>query len=230
MNAIVEEAECYEDLNMSTATTTTSGYRVVGDKTLKNKQGLLDCLQEYGVQDTGAKRHFFTENTGAEKDSATVTETEDVEMFDVSKVSAQGDTVIKDTDGMFVRAMLRTVHMVRPGSPSTFKPPAHCLDCGLGVASQDWSFRNITPRSCEVCRSTDYTRQSTDCYDELPVKNVLPDVAVLPEDKTVFLASWGEDIVGSVRRRPAPGDAAVTQPEVVGLHACQLQPTHGGPD
>ena len=97
--------------------------------------------------------------------------------------------------------------MVRPGSPSTFKPPAHCLDCVLGVSSQDWSFRNIMPRSREVCRSTDYTRHSTDCtsfttdcYDELPVKNTLPDVAVLPEDKTVFLASWGEDIVGSVRR------------------------------
>jgi hypothetical protein len=45
-NAIVEEAECYEDLNVSTATTTTSGYRVVGDKTLTNKQRLLDCLQE----------------------------------------------------------------------------------------------------------------------------------------------------------------------------------------
>jgi hypothetical protein len=56
-----------------------------------------------------------------------------------------------------------------------------------------------------------------DCYDELPVKNVLPDVAVLPEDKTVFLASWGEDIVGSVRRRPgSTGDAAVTRQEVAG--------------
>jgi hypothetical protein len=158
-------------------------------------------------------------------------------MCDVSKVSAQGDTVIKDTDEMFMRAMLRMVDIVRPGSLSTFKPPAHCRDCGLGVASQDWSFRNITPRSRKVCRSTDYTRQSTDCtslatdcYNELTVKNGLPDVAVLTEDKTVCLANWGEDIVGSVRRRPAPGDAAVTRPEVVGLHACQLQSTHGGPD
>jgi hypothetical protein len=106
------------------------------------------------------------------------------------------------------RGTLRAVHMVRPGSPSTFKPPAHCLDCVLGVSSQDCSFRHITIRSRKVCRSTDYTRQSTDCtsfttdcYDELPVKNVLPDVAVLPEDKTE-----------------------------VGLHACQLQPELGGPD
>ena len=127
-----------------------------------------------------------------------------------------------------------TIGMAR--SQSTFQPPALCQDCGLEVASQDWSFRNSTPRSRQVCRSTDYTGQSTDCtsfttdcYDELPVKNVLPDVAVLPEDKTVFLASWGEDIVGSVRRRPALGDATVTRPEV-GLHACQLQPEHGGPD
>jgi hypothetical protein len=39
-------------------------------------------------------------------------------------------------------------------------------------------------------------------------------------------------VVGSVRRRPGslPLDAAVTRQEVVGLHACQLQPAHGGPD
>ena len=109
-------------------------------------------------------------------------------------------------------------------SPSTFQPPAHCRDCVLGVASHDWSFRNITPRNREACRSTDYTRQSTDCtslstdcYNELLAKNVLPDVDVLPEDKTVFLAGWGEDIVGSVRRRPgSTGDAAVTRQEVAG--------------
>ena len=138
--------------------------------------------------------------------------------------SAQGDTVIKDTDEMFMRAMLRMVDIVRPGSLSTFKPPAHCRDCGLGVASQDWSFRNITPRSRKVCRSTDYMRQSTDCTSfstdcrkGLSDKTVLPDVAVLPEDKTVFLASWGKDIVGSVRRRPgSTGDAAVTRQEVAG--------------
>ena len=93
-NAIIEEAECYEDLNVSMATTTTSGYSKVG---VKNKQGSLDCLQQTGVQPASAKRHFVTETTGAEKDSATVTETEDVKMCDVSKVSAQGDTVIKDT-------------------------------------------------------------------------------------------------------------------------------------
>ena len=70
---IVEE-ECYEDLNVSKATTTTSNYSKVG---VKNKRGLLDCLQEYGVQDMSAKRLIVTETTGAEKDSATVTETED---------------------------------------------------------------------------------------------------------------------------------------------------------
>jgi hypothetical protein len=107
-NAIVEEAECYKDLKVSTATTTTSGYRVVGDKTLKNKQRLLDCLQECGVRPVSARRHIVTETTGAEKDSVTVTETEDVEMCDVSEISAQGDTVIKDTDRMFVRAMFRS--------------------------------------------------------------------------------------------------------------------------
>ena len=217
LKTIVEEEYFCKDY---AATTTTSGYSKVG---VKNKQGSLDCLQQNGVQDTGARGHFVTENTGAEKDSATVTETEDVGMCDVSKVSAQGDTVIKDTDRMFVRAMESAVHMVRPGSPSTFKPPTHCQDYGLGVASHDWSFCNITPRSREACRSTDYTRQSTDCTSlstdcyELPVKNVLPDVAVLPEDKTVFLAGWGEDIVGSVRRRPgSTGDAAVTRQEVAG--------------
>ena len=29
-------------------------------------------------------------------------------------------------------------------SPSTFQPPSLCQDCVLGVASQAWSFRNIT--------------------------------------------------------------------------------------
>jgi hypothetical protein len=46
----------------------------------------------------------------------------------MSKVSAQGVTVIKDTDRMFVRVMLRSFHMVRPGSPGIFQPPAHCRD------------------------------------------------------------------------------------------------------
>jgi hypothetical protein len=98
---IVEE-ECYEDLNASTATTTTSYYSKVG---VKNKRELLDCLQEYGVQDMSAKRLIVTETTGAEKDRVTVTETEDVEKCDVSTASAQRDTVIKDTDKGFVRTM-----------------------------------------------------------------------------------------------------------------------------
>jgi hypothetical protein len=199
-----------------------------------------------------AKRLIVTETTGAEKDRITVTETEDVEKCDVSTASAQRDTVIKDTDKGFVRTMAsaqqrRSLMVQYPStgtiglawSPSTFQPPAHCLDCVLGVASQDCSFRNITPRSCEVCRSTDYALQSTDCTSfstdcqkGLPDKTVLPDLALLPEDKTVFLASWGEDIVGSVRRRPGSLllDAAVTRKEVVGLHACQLQSAHSGPD
>ena len=45
----------------------------------KQKQGLLDCLQEYGVRDMSAKRLIVTETTGTEKDSITVTETEYVE-------------------------------------------------------------------------------------------------------------------------------------------------------
>jgi hypothetical protein len=128
-------------------------------------------------------------------------------------VDSRFAAINRDINKGFVRAMAsektRSLHpsagTIGPAwSPSTFQPPAHCRDCVLGVASQDWNFRNITPRSCEVCCSTDYTRQSTectsfstDCYDELPVKNVLPDVAVLPKDKTVFLASWAEDIVGT---------------------------------
>ena len=36
-----------------------------------------------------------------------------------------------------------TIRMGR--SQSTFQPPALCQDCGLEVASQDWSFRNSTP-------------------------------------------------------------------------------------
>ena len=56
---------------------------------------------------------------GAEKDRVTVTETEDVEKGDESTASAQGDTVIKDTDMMFVRAIVRSFNMVRPGSPCT---------------------------------------------------------------------------------------------------------------
>ena len=74
-------------VHVSTATTTTSGY---SKEVVKNKQGSLDCLQQTGVQPASAKRPFVTETTGAEKDSATVTETEDVEMCDVS--SAKGDT------------------------------------------------------------------------------------------------------------------------------------------
>jgi hypothetical protein len=53
---IVEEEECYEDV--STATTTTSGFSMVG---VKNKQGLLDCLQESGVRPESTKRHIVTE-------------------------------------------------------------------------------------------------------------------------------------------------------------------------
>jgi hypothetical protein len=49
---IVEEEECYEDLNLSTATMTTSGYSTV---VVKNKQGWLDCLQECGVRPVSAK-------------------------------------------------------------------------------------------------------------------------------------------------------------------------------
>jgi hypothetical protein len=123
---IVKEEESYEDLNVSTAMTTTSGYSTVG---VKNKQGSLDCLQECGVQPVSAKRHFVTETMGAEKESVTVTETEDVEMCDVSKASAQGDTGIKDADNGFVRAMDESIPMVRPGSPSyTFQPPTHSTD------------------------------------------------------------------------------------------------------
>ena len=59
--------------------------------------------------------------------------------------------------------------------------------------------------------------------------HVLPDVVVLPDvDKTVFLARGERGIVGSEKTTGSlPLDAAVTRQEVVGLHACQLQPAHG---
>jgi hypothetical protein len=76
------------------------------------------------------------ETMAAKKDSVTVMETEDVEMCDVSKVTTQGDTLIKDTDKGFVRAIDSSIDMVRPGSPSTFQPPCQCQDCVLGVSSQ----------------------------------------------------------------------------------------------
>ena len=51
---IIEEENCCKDY---VATTTTSNYGTVGDK---NKQGLLDCLQKYGVRNMSTKRHIAT--------------------------------------------------------------------------------------------------------------------------------------------------------------------------
>jgi hypothetical protein len=210
-NAIVEEEECYEDLNVSTATTATSGYRVVGDKTLKNKQRLLDCLKQDAVDSSFA-------------------------------------AIYKDTAKEFMRTMAsaqqrRSLQMQHPStgtigparSPSTFQPPAQCQDCVLGVASHDWSFRNITPRSCEVCHSTDYTSQSTDCTSfstdcqRLPDKNVLPDVVVLPDvDKTVFLARGERGIVGSEKTTSPREMPRSPEPEVAGQPRWSQHT--GGPD
>ena len=175
-------------VHVSTATTTTSGY---SKEVVKNKQGSLDCLQQTGVQPASAKRHFVTETTGAEKDSATVTETEDVKMCDVSKVSAQGDTVIRDTDKGFVRAMVsaqerRSLPVQALQHPSTgtigpawslgtFQPPAQCQHCVLEVASQMLgTYRNITP-SLLGCHSTDYAGPF--CYGLLGPLYELQDAA-----------------------------------------------------
>ena len=150
-----------------------------------------------------------------------------MEKYDVSKASAQGDTVIKDVDKGFVRAMDSSIAMVRPGSPSyTFQPPTHSTDWVREVASHMLrTYRNITPTSREVCHSTDYTSHSTDCQG-LPDKNALPDVARLPDvEKTVFLARVGRGIVGSEK---TTRDAAVTEPEVAGQPRWSQHT--GGPD
>jgi hypothetical protein len=125
LNTIVEEEKSYEDLAAATTTpayssagiveeekcckdcgvmTTTSAYSTVGGDN-GNKQGLLDCLQEYGVQDMSATTHIATETTDAEKDRVTVMETGEVEKYDECTASAQRDIVIKDTDKGFMRAM-----------------------------------------------------------------------------------------------------------------------------
>ena len=104
------------------ATTKTSGYRVVGDKAPMVKQGLLDCPQD--------------------------------------AVDSRFAAINRDTNKGFVRAMdSEKTRSLNPStstigpawSPGTFQPPDQCQDCMLGVASQTWSFRNITPTSLEVC-------------------------------------------------------------------------------
>ena len=106
-----------------------------------------------------------------------------------------------------------TIGMAR--RPSTFQPPALCQDCVLGVVSQDWSFRNITPSLLE-CHSTDCLGHSTDC-EMLPDVDELPDVA-----KTYAMARGGKGIIGSEKTTEGlPGDAAVTRPEVAGPRCSQ---------
>ena len=84
-----------------------------------------------------------------------MTETEDVEKGDESTASAQGDTIIKDTDKESVRAMGGSIDMVRPGSPSiTFQPPTHSTDWVQEVASHMlMTYQKITPTSREVCHA-----------------------------------------------------------------------------
>ena len=126
----------------------------------------------------------------------------------------------KDTDRMFMRAMASAQQRITsstgtigPGwSSGTFQPPTHSQDCVLGVASHDWSFRNITP-SLLGRHSTDCLGHSTDCKT-LPDVDELPDVA-----KMYAMARGGRSIVGSEKTTESlPGDAAVTRPEVAGLH------------
>ena len=78
-----------------------------------------------------------------------------MEKYDVSKASAQGDTVIKDVDKGFVRAMDSSIAMVRPGSPSyTLQPPTHSTDWVQEVASHMlMTYQKITPTSREVCHA-----------------------------------------------------------------------------
>ena len=110
--------------------------------------------------------------------------------------------------------------------PETFQPPATGQDWILEVSSLTRSFRNRTPSRQEVSRSTDctshytdYADLSTDCH-RLPSKYEARNVIELPDaDVMASLASGGRDIVGSEKTTESlPGDAAVTRPEVAGLH------------
>jgi hypothetical protein len=202
---IVEEGDCHIDYFH--AVTTISDYNTKGGgrgiSTLDNpgpwndipasriKQGLLDCLQDV--------------------------------------VDSSFATINKDTDKGFVRAMASALkrgslqaHHPSQGESGTigqawspgkaFQPPTQCQDCVLGVASHDWSFRNITP-SLLGRHSTDCLGHSTDC-ETLPDVDELPDVA-----KMYAMARGGRSIVGSEKTTESlPGDAAVTRPEVAGLH------------
>ena len=184
---IVGEADCCTDY----AATTTLDYSTVGGDN-RNQRRLLDCLQDV--------------------------------------VDSSFATINKDTDKGFVRAMASALkrgslqaHHPSQGESGTigqawspgkaFQPPTQCQDCVLGVASHDWSFRNITP-SLLGRHSTDCLGHSTDC-ETLPDVDELPDVA-----KMYAMARGGRSIVGSEKTTESlPGDAAVTRPEVAGLHA-----------
>jgi hypothetical protein len=184
---IVEEENSCKDC---VVTTTTSDYGMVGDN---DEQGLLDCPQD--------------------------------------AVDSSFAAINRDMDKGFVRVSEKTRSLqpstgtIGPAwSPGTFQPPARCQDCVLGVASQGLSCRNITPTSLKVCHVTEYTSHSTDCTSlstdcqGLPDKSVLPDVVVLPDvDKTVFLASWGRNIVGS-ENTIGSGMPRSQEPEVPGLY------------
>ena len=111
--------------------------------------------------------------------------------------------------------------------PETFQPPATGQDWILEVSSLTRSFRNRTPSRQEVSRSTDctshytdYADLSTDCH-RLPSKYEARNVIELPDaDVMASLASGGRDIVGSEKTTEIyDWVAAVTEPEVPGLHA-----------
>jgi hypothetical protein len=64
----------------------------------KNKQRLLDCLQQHGVRDMSAKRYIVTETMVAEKARVTVTETEEVEKGLACTLPAAASTRVAQTD------------------------------------------------------------------------------------------------------------------------------------
>ena len=63
-------------------------------------------------------------------------------------------------------------------------------------------------------------RHSTDCLGHSTDCKMLPDVDELPDvAKTYAMARGGKGIIGSEKTTEGlPGDAAVTRPEVAGLH------------
>ena len=211
---IVEEGDC--QIDYFHAVTTISDYNTKGGgrgiSTLDNpgpwndipasriKQGLLDCLQDV--------------------------------------VDSSFATINKDTDKGFVRAMASALKMgsLQAHHPSqgesgtigqawspgkAFQPPTQCQDCVLGVASHDWSFRNITP-SLLGRHSTDCLGHSTDC-ETLPDVDELPDVA-----KMYAMARGGRSIVGSEKTTSPREMPRSPEPEVAGQPRWSQHT--GGPD